>query len=93
MKKDYYTDSILGKWTHDKKASNKENLCYRRQATVTLHKDYAVDWTDPADYKEYNLHGDVILTETKLFNIATSDQNYFRGVELTDKTEKTLKLK
>lgn len=90
MKKDYYTDLIMGEWSHDKKESNKANLCYTRRAQVTLHKDFAMTWIDPADFKTYQVFGEVVLTEKKLVDMKTSNQSYFRGVELTDKSQKTL---
>lgn len=83
MKKDYYIDAIMGEWALDKDSTTKEALCYRRKAQVKLHKDYSLPYTDPINYKDYNVHGVVILTETKLVNIRTSAQNYFRGLELT----------
>lgn len=90
MKSDYYVDAVLGKWVHNKKKSNKEHLCYTRSAKVTLHKDYAMDYVDPEDYKKYKVHGEVVLNETKLIDIETSNQNFFRGLELTKDSVKTL---
>jgi hypothetical protein len=89
MKKDFYVDSIMGSWVHDKRKSNKTNICYTRKAPVTLHKDNALDWTDATDFKQYKVHGDVVLTERKLIELSTSNQSLFRGIELTDKTIKT----
>jgi len=86
---DYYVDAVMGQWAHNKKKTTKENICYTRQAAVKLHKDYAVLWTDPKDFKQYKVHGDVVLTETKLVNLQTSEQSFYRGVELTKTSEKT----
>lgn len=88
MKTDFYVDSIMGDWRHDKKGSTKEALRYTRKAPVKLHRDYAVAWTDPKDFKEYKVFGDVVLTEQKVMNVATSATSFFRGVELTATTEK-----
>jgi hypothetical protein len=90
MNKNYYVDTVMGDWKHDKKKSTKDNLCYTRRAAVKLHKDYAIEWIDPKDTKKYKVFGDVVLTETKLINISTSLPSFFRGVELTDTSEKTL---
>jgi hypothetical protein len=90
MKDNYYTDVVLGNWVHDKKSSNKENLCYKRSAKVTLHKDYAMDWLDSKTYKKYKVYGEVVLNETKLIDIKTSNQSFFRGLELTDTSVKDL---
>ena len=90
MSKNYYVDSIMGDWVYDKKESDKDNLCYKRQAEVKLHKDYAMDWIDPTDFKKYKIFGDVVLTETKLINVKTSLPSFFRGIELTATSEKKL---
>lgn len=83
MKQDYYVDAILGEWKHNKRKSTRDNIYYERQATLKLHKDFAVPYIDPESFKEYKVHGEVTLTEVKLLQIQTSAQNFFRGVELT----------
>lgn len=93
MSKNIYVDSIMGEWTYDKKKSTKENMYYIRRATVTLHKDNAVVYTDPDDFKDYKVYGEVTLTEVKLVNVQTSNPNYFRGVELLPGTKKDLIIK
>ncbi len=90
MKKDYYSDMIMGEWKPNKKTTTKESMSFDRRAEVKLHKDYAVEWIDPTDFKKYRVFGDVVLTETKLVNMKTSEQSFFRGVELTKTSEKTL---
>jgi len=85
---DYYVDSIMGEWTHNKKRSDKKIICYSRRAEVKLHKDRAMKWTDPETFVEYKVSGPIVLTEEKMLSIATSQVSYFRGLELTDKTEK-----
>lgn len=90
MKRDYYVDSVMGEWVHDKKESTKDAIAYKRRAEVKLHKDYAVDWVDPEDFKKYKVHGDVVLTEKKLVNVKTSEPSLFRGLELTPKSVKQL---
>jgi len=86
MGRDYYIDQIMGEWVYDKKKSTKENLYYKRSAKVELHKDYAMPWTCPDSFKKYKVYGDVVLTETKLVEIKSSNQSFFRGIELTDKS-------
>lgn len=93
MKSDFYVDAILGPWKHDKKGSTKETMSWRRNATVKLHRDNAILYTDPEDFKEYKVYGEVTLTEQKLINIATSDMSLFRGVKLTKDTTKDLVIK
>ena len=78
MNKNYYVDAVMGEWKHDKKGSTKDNLCYKRRVEVKLHKDYAMEWIDPSDFKKYKVHGDVVLTETKLIDIKTSLPSFFR---------------
>lgn len=93
MKVDLYVDSVMGDWKHDKKSSNKDNMSFKREAPIKLHKDYAVTWTDPEDFKEYHIWGDVVLTEQKLVDAKTSNQTFFRGVKLTKTTEKKIVIK
>ena len=90
MKKDLYVDQVMGEWSPDKKGSTKDNMSFRRAAPIKLHQEYAVLYVDPTDYKQYRVHGDVVLIETKLVNMRTSDQSFFRGVELTPTSIKTL---
>lgn len=93
MSKDYYVDVIMGEWVHNDKKSTKQNLVYERTAKAKLHKDMAMDYIDPDDFKEYKVHGDVILTEKKLLNIKTGGSSFFRGLKLTDTTIKETKIK
>lgn len=93
MKKDYYVDAIMGEWKQDKRKSNKENLCFKREATIKLHKDFAMLYIDPEDFKEYKVHGDVTLTETKLVSTQTSAQTFFRGLKLTPTSQKDIVIK
>lgn len=88
MKSDYYVDSIMGDWKHDKKQSNKDNLVYTRRVEVKLHRDNAVVHTDPKDMKKYRVYGDVVLTEKKMVSVKTSLPTLFRGVELTETSNK-----
>ena len=93
MKKDFYTDSIMGEWKQDKRKTTKDNLCYKREATIKLHKDHAMAYTDPEDFKDYKVFGDVTLTEQKLVNTNTSAQTFFRGLKLTPTSEKVAVIK
>ena len=87
MNRDPYVDSILGKWTFDKKASSKgSKYCWKRSGTFTLHKDHAQDYTNPETFKKQKVHGEVVLTETKLIDKESSDIGLFRGLELTPKS-------
>lgn len=86
MKTNVYTDAIMGEWKQDKEASKKKHgkLVYRRQATVKIHKDNALDRTDPETYKAQKVHGEVILKETKHVDRETSKIDLFKELELTD---------
>lgn len=91
MKKDFYTDTVLGTWKLVKKT--KKDLNYQRKAEIKLHRDHALSYFDPKTFEEYLVWGDLVLVENKILNIETSDQSMFRGVELTGKTEKYLVIK
>jgi hypothetical protein len=91
--KNCYTDEIMGDWKYDKKGSTKESMCYRRRADIKLHKDFALSYTDPVDFQDYKVYGDVTLTETKLIEVKTSQPSFFRGVELKPESKKDLVIK
>jgi hypothetical protein len=82
-----FTDNIMGDWKLDKKGSSKTQLCYRREAEITLHKDHAQDYVDPKNFKKKKIYGLVNLIETKMIDLATSNTQLFTAIELTPKSE------
>jgi len=85
-KVDPYTDKILGEWKQDKKNSKKNIFSYKRSATITLARDYALDWIDPETFKKKRVYGEVTLVEHKSINALNSNINYSRNLELTTKS-------
>lgn len=83
---EFYTDALLGNWKLNKKT--KTELHYTRSTNVKLHKDYAMDYTDPKTFKNYKIWGDVVLGEKKILVIETSNFSTFRTIDTTPTTEK-----
>lgn len=82
MQADPYTDTILGQWTPSK--NTKDKFCFRRSAKLKLHKDHAQDYLEPKTLKKQRVHGDVVISETKLIDKQTSRVDLFRNLELTE---------
>jgi hypothetical protein len=82
-----FTDNIMGNWKIDKKGSSKTQLCYRREAKITLHKDHAQDYIDPKTFKNKKVYGIVNLVETKMIDLSNSHTQLFHKVELTPSSE------
>lgn len=89
--KDIYIDSILGEWKLVKKT--KKELLYERRAQIKLHESNKIPYTDPKDFKEYNIWGDVVLIHGKVHDIETGIQSLFKSVELTGTTAKSVLIK
>lgn len=89
--KDLYVDSVLGEWKLFKKT--KKDLIYERKATVKLHESNKVSYYDPKTLQEYHVWGDVVLIQQKVHNIETGNQSYFKNVNVTNTSEKSLVIK
>ena len=84
MKKDYYTDELLGEWNLIKK--EKEYLTYRRSKEVNLHKTHAMkhfEGTVP-----YHVWGKLTLRQEKKIHIPTSISSLYNFIDFSDATEK-----
>lgn len=83
-KVDPYTDKVLGIWRYDGKISREsKKFCFKRQATLKLHKDHAQDYYDPKTGEKKIIHGEVVLTEVKMIDKENSDVGIFREIEAT----------
>lgn len=86
-KPDPYCDAVLGDWKYSAKESKvQKKFVFTRRAQFALHKDHALDYLNPETLKKQKVHGEVILTESKLIDKNSSAVSMFRGLELTEKS-------